>query len=141
MVIIADTREQRPYRFVGLPVVFATLHTGDYSIKGFEDRVSIERKEYGDFLNCVGREHKRFSAEMARILKFEFKVLIIEAEVRAIAEGQHPKSKVDPSAAIGMITRLSVQGIPVLCCADRALGESMTLRFLKRVYLTLRGIK
>lgn len=141
MVIAVDTREQRPYRFVGFPTIFTTLHTGDYSVKGFEEVVTIERKEYGDFLNCVGKSHRRFSAEMERLLGFKYKALVIEAEIRAIADGQHPKSRVDPNAAIGMITRLAVQGIPVMACGDRLLAEDMTLRFLKRVYLTLRGVQ
>ena len=48
LCIIQDTREQAPYTFACItppPLVeVATLASGDYSIKGLEDKVAIERK-------------------------------------------------------------------------------------------------
>ena len=57
MVIIRDTREQNGYTFGFLPqdqVKVATLPTGDYSIEGLEDQVTIERKSLADAFGTIG---------------------------------------------------------------------------------------
>lgn len=60
MRLIIDSREQAPYDFATYDVDTepGTLHTGDYSLAGFEDRVAIERKSLDDLIAClcVGRE-------------------------------------------------------------------------------------
>lgn len=83
--VIVDTREQHPYRFQGfepparyrrkdgtlppliVPIEQAALKSGDYSIKGYEDQVAIERKSLPDAYStfCWGRE--RFIRELERL--------------------------------------------------------------------------
>lgn len=143
LVVVVDTREQRPFLFPnsGIQVVSATLQTGDYSIKGYEASVAIERKEYGDFLSCVARQRTRFMAEMERLASFRHRALVIETDYSSIAQGAHPHSKVRPSSAVGTIVRLVALGIPVVTAWDRKGAEDFTLRLLKRIFLTLRGVK
>jgi len=45
-------------------VITATLPYGDYTIKGFEDRFSIERKQMSDFYTYIGKEHDRTGKKM-----------------------------------------------------------------------------
>lgn len=65
--VLVDTREQRPYSFLGLtanadkkslplvvPTVRGTLHTGDYSIVGMQDCL-VERKSKEDLWSSVAR--------------------------------------------------------------------------------------
>jgi len=43
--LIVDTREKTPWVFSSYDVISRKLNTGDYSIEGFEDVISIERKK------------------------------------------------------------------------------------------------
>ena len=66
-ILIQDTREQRPLftePLDGLVVVNGTLHYGDYSIKGFEDKFVIERKQMSDFYSYIGKERDRTTMKM-----------------------------------------------------------------------------
>ena len=61
--IVIDTREQAPWTFnkglvverfgAAFPTEVGTLDTGDYSVRGLEDRVRIERKSLDDFVRSV----------------------------------------------------------------------------------------
>jgi DNA excision repair protein ERCC-4 len=69
MKILIDTREQAPFIFMDYEVepVLATLPVGDYSLPGFEDRVSIERKSLNDLIGCLMNSIlERFDRELAR---------------------------------------------------------------------------
>jgi len=65
MQIIVDTREQSPYSFATITpppeTIRATLKTGDYSLAGYENKITIERKSlidaFGTFgEGCMGRD-------------------------------------------------------------------------------------
>ena len=76
--IVVDTREQAPW-FQGYPnVVVKKLDVGDYSLKGFEDEVAIERKSVTDLLGCIGKERRRFERELERMRGYRFKALVVE---------------------------------------------------------------
>ena len=82
MVIIVDTREQRPLFNTaripkGLTLTSGTLADGDYSIRGFEDKICFERKAADIFSYCSS-EHDKTVAKMKRFKEFEFVGLIIE---------------------------------------------------------------
>ena len=71
-VLLQDTREQRPL-FTripkGLTIQSATLHDGDYSIKGFEYLFCIERKNINDLFPYCSSERDRTVAKMHRFRK------------------------------------------------------------------------
>ena len=60
-VLVIDTRERNPLctAVKGLTVCRDTLKDGDYSIRGFEDRFAVERKQVSDFFSYIGRERKK----------------------------------------------------------------------------------
>ncbi len=62
----------------GLVIVRDTLHTGDFSIKGFENSICVERKAIGDLLNCLGGDRVRFKEQVRRLSKFERKWIFVE---------------------------------------------------------------
>lgn len=66
--IVVDTREQRPLRFGGLPVTSRKLDFGDYSLRGLECRVAVERKSMQDLWGTVSQSANldRFEREMDR---------------------------------------------------------------------------
>jgi hypothetical protein len=81
--VIKDTREQdgwffTPYdRCEGMEV--DTLHTGDYTLKGFEDVVCVERKaSVSEIATNLGKKKKAFYNEMERMRDFNFRYLLLE---------------------------------------------------------------
>jgi DNA excision repair protein ERCC-4 len=75
--IICDTREQLPL-WEDDEVVRAGLKTGDYSILGYENFVSIERKSLPDLFGTLGSGHLRFKKELERALKLKYFAIVIE---------------------------------------------------------------
>lgn len=81
--VIKDTREQDGWFFDaydrcdGMEV--ATMNTGDYTIKGFEDIVCVERKaSVVEIANNLGRNKKTFHNEMERMKDFNFRYMLLE---------------------------------------------------------------
>jgi len=81
--VIQDTREQdgwffSPYdKCEGMEV--GTLHTGDYTLKGFEDIVCVERKASpSEIANNFGKKKKAFYDEIERMRDFPFRFLLLE---------------------------------------------------------------
>ena len=106
MKIVVDTREQRPFDFkrYKIEVRRDTLSVGDYSIVGFEDRVSIERKELGDLINCLmGSNRARFERELQKLRFFEMKAVVVESYLVDIAQGRY-RSEMRPHAALQSIS-------------------------------------
>ena len=97
--VIKDTREQdgwffSPYdKCEGMEV--GTLHTGDYTLKGFEDIVCVERKaSVTELAMNLGRKKKAFYDEMERMKDFHFRFLILEFSASDVIE--YPMSLLDP---------------------------------------------
>lgn len=84
---LVDTREQAPLDLL-IPSEVAKLVTGDYTVKGLENLVCIERKSLPDLLGCIGRDRERFDKCIMRMRGYETKVLVIEASWSAIELGQ-----------------------------------------------------
>jgi ERCC4-type nuclease len=88
-VLVIDTREQdalfsKPPK--GLFIVRDTLKFGDYSIKGFENVIAVERKSIPDLFASLGRERDRFKRELEGLKLYRWKWLVIEGqELQAIA--------------------------------------------------------
>ena len=97
--VAIDTREQAPFLFHGfrvhghgssgdgrdsgnqplvIPTEIKTLKTGDYSIVGFEDQVTIERKSIDDAINTVVLERERFTRELERMESFHYAAVVVE---------------------------------------------------------------
>lgn len=82
MVILIDSREQRPLTFPKeLEVRRASLKTGDYTLEGFEDVVCVERK--GSVVEFAGNlmnrtDSARFRRELDRMQHFQYKYVILE---------------------------------------------------------------
>jgi ERCC4-type nuclease len=87
-ILIVDTREQHPFEFDGDDAFESIEHTkldqGDYSLKGLEHIVSIERKANVNeiYTNLSSQEARtRFYAEAQRLAeKVKFRFIIVEQE-------------------------------------------------------------
>lgn len=79
--ITIDTREALPLSFDGfrgVDTVRSGLRTGDYSIQGYEDQITFERKSVQDLVGTLTSGHTRFLREMERMRSFKAKYILIE---------------------------------------------------------------
>ena len=84
MIIKIDSREQLPYRF-DCPSEVGTVPTGDYSICGLENHVSIERKTIDDLVGCLSKGRDRFERELQRGKGLDYFALVCECSLQNIA--------------------------------------------------------
>jgi DNA excision repair protein ERCC-4 len=132
VVALVDTREQLPLDLSPLQVEPATLATGDYTLKGLESLVAVERKSLDDLLGCVGRERERFDKEVQRLLAYPVRVLVVESTWGEIELGQW-RSKVRPEAVIGSLLSWTAQGLPVHMAVDHRRAGQHVARLLFHV--------
>lgn len=118
---IIDSREQKPLELSPLNVEVSGLSTGDYSVRGLENIIAIERKSLDDAISCVGTQRDRFEREMMRLLAYPVRALVIESTWEEIEAGGW-RGKVTPSQALGSLLGWISSGIPVIMAGnhDRA---------------------
>lgn len=134
--IVADSREQAPFRFNGYPVevAVATLEAGDYSLAGFMRRVAVERKSLQDLVGCLGADRARFERELARLRAFDAAAVVVEAPVYALRSGRY-LGRLDAGAAWQSIIAFSMRyRVPILFCQDRADAEQVTFDLLRHYH-------
>jgi ERCC4-type nuclease len=116
LTAIVDTREQKPWH-LNMKMEKAALATGDYTIKGLESYVCVERKSLSDLVMCVGRERERFEKEMQRMLAYQRRYLVVEATWEDIEIGKW-RSKVSSNAVYGSLVGWAERGIHVCLQGD-----------------------
>jgi ERCC4-type nuclease len=117
LVAIVDSREQNPLDLQPLRQVTGTLTTGDYSLRGLESIIAIERKSLPDLLTCVGQERDRFHREVLRLLAYPVRALVVESTWPELERGQW-RSKVGSPAALGTVLNWVSLGLPVIMAGD-----------------------
>ena len=141
VVCLIDNREQRPLCLDPLRTESATLATGDYSLRGLEHHVCIERKSLDDLLGCVGRDRDRFERELQRMLAYPVRCLLVEATWAEIELGQW-RSKVTSSQAMGSLIGWAAMGIQIAMLGDHERAGQFASRLLytvaRRRYAELR---
>lgn len=129
ITIICDTREQRPFDFAPLRSEPGTLATGDYSIKGLENFIALERKSLGDLISCVGVERERFDRECQRLLAYQTRAIVVEAAWAELERGDW-RSQVTPQAAMGSVLGWMALGIPVVFAGSRGSAQTAAARIM-----------
>ena len=139
MVIIIDTREQRPWSFPPqINVEVATLHTGDYALKG-DQGFAIERKSGDDFCGTISTGWHRFCKELNRMDESHFvaKVIVVECDFETfcyrIRQGviippDHEHTKVSPQFVMKRIAQLLMRGVAVLFAGNANYASAIALR-------------
>ena len=94
--IVIDQQEKHPWTFDQytadsphngkrflIPTISQHLATGDYSLQGYERRISIERKNPEDALATCNplddERYERFKRELARMSEMDFGAVVVEA--------------------------------------------------------------
>ncbi len=143
VVCLVDTREQMPLDLAPLRTEPSTLPTGDYSLKGLEHVVCVERKSLDDLLGCVGHDRERFERELKRMLAYPVRVLLVEATWADIELGRW-RSKVTSSQAMGSLIGWAAMGIQLAMIGTHERAGQFTSRLLytvaRRRYAELRQL-
>jgi len=122
-VIVIDTREQTPLKFVHLESRVETLQTGDYSIAGLSELFAVERKTVSDFVACcVGENRERFERELHRLRGYRFKRIIVIGSELEIQQARY-QSRITPKAVFGTLSAFEVRyDCPVVFAASPELA-------------------
>ncbi|HWA99003.1 MAG TPA: ERCC4 domain-containing protein [Pirellulales bacterium] len=110
-------------------MIRGTLPTGDYSIRGLEQVVAIERKSEPDLLCCIGAERERFDREVQRLLAYPVRALVVESCWASMERGAW-RSSVTPAAAVGSLLGWVAAGLPVLMVGDHQTAGRYVSRLL-----------
>lgn len=138
--IIIDTREQCPFDFYhqtpNQPLTErGTLKTGDYSIKGLENKITIERKSLIDLFGSMGKGRRRLEAEFLRMSKFDYAAIVIESNLSNIFTNPPGRSKMNPKAVFRTLISWSVKyNVCVWPMWNREAAERVTYLLLKKYY-------
>lgn len=133
MKIIIDSREQKPFHFEGYQVEIetGTLPTGDYSVSGFIDRVSVERKNLGDLMGCLTHDRERFTRELERLRGYESVAVVVEEPFSFIASGRY-RSKMNPKNAVqSVVSIMQAYRMPFFFAENRIHAERFVFDFLR----------
>lgn len=145
--VLVSGAEQARYWFTGIqadakhkhrPLVINTewahLKTGDYTIKGMEDLVTVERKSVEDLLSTLAQGRDRFKREHERMAEMKSACVIIESTWPEILSGAWEHG-VSPKVAIRTWLSWSIQyGVPWYAVGPRRLAEVLTFRFLEKFW-------
>lgn len=135
-VIVVDTREKHPYMFGtnGLrSVVHSALPAGDYSLKGYETQIAIERKSIDDYVQTIIHSQDRFNRELTMLRSYPRAWIVVEGTLDDILQGRY-SSRAHPQSILALTTTIMTRhGIPVLFASDRSsalvLVESLLLQW------------
>jgi len=141
--IIVDTREQMSWEFGAHTTSREKLDTGDYSIKGLEHILAIERKQtIGEIANNI--TESRFPAFLKRMQSFPYKFMLMEFDLEdvynfpvgsEIPKRLWDKLRVSNNYILKCISRFQIEyGIHVVFCGDADNAEKMAVRTMRTVY-------
>jgi ERCC4-type nuclease len=154
LTVIRDTREKEPWpvensSFVA-NVIDTVLETGDYTLKGYEKILCIERKKsITEFANNVVQE--RFTAELVRMQKFKYRYLIFEFSLQSLLDyplkcGLPPDKiksiRVNARFLMRFVAEIQVKyGVHVLFCDGAKHAQYMAISLMRKVHENESGIK
>jgi ERCC4-type nuclease len=136
--IVVDTREQIPFDFVGCGcdavVTVKKLTTGDYSVAGLEDQITIERKSLAYLYGSCGKNgRERFEREIVRMAKFRYAAIVVEEQWGDILCRPPVRSKLPSKCLLASLMAWSVRfGIQIWPCPGVAAATKFTFRLLER---------
>ena len=142
MVIIIDSREQKPYTFPGYQTTVGTLPAGDYSIAGGKSglpapdyrSIVIERKTKSDAYCTIGQGRDRFTRELEKLATYRYSAIVLECSMSNFLI-QPPFSKLNAKSAINSLLAWSIRyGVHVWFADGRQMAQTLTLRLLEKFW-------
>ncbi len=142
--LIIDTRERNPL-FQGngnrkLKIIHTSLKHGDYSIRGMENKVTIERKQLSDLLSYVGKDRKNTERKLESLSSFYFKALVIEVKENELFN-LPDWTRISPEAIRGFLKSVRVKyDVHVFINHKRPVLERWILDHLTYAYIQMRKV-
>jgi len=135
MIVLIDTREKLPFQFGDdISTVRIKLEVGDYSLKGLEHLVAIERKSLDDFVNSTIHNRRRFTQNLMDLTRMDHKAIVVEASLRDVFAHRY-KSKTHNQAVFGIVAAISGKWkIPVFFWENHAYAQMMVEKYLKAIW-------
>lgn len=142
--ILQDTRENHPWNFEPadfFDVEVQKLDTGDYTIKGMEDILCIERKATSNEI-ATNICEMRFEREIERMLKFKHKFIICEFSYSTLLkypyESGIPQNRIlqvriHVNFILKKLFEYQTRGIHVLFCDNAKNASHAAFNIMKRV--------
>ena len=146
MDYIIDTREQKPLLLKNKndTAIFKCLKTGDYSLKGYENKIAIERKSLPDLFKTLGSGHKRFRLELERAKKLDYFAVIIEGSYQKIMNKKFKGSKyikINSSTISAILFTLHLKyGLNIFFATNR-LEAAKIVKEIFKSFIKLKKIK
>jgi ERCC4-type nuclease len=143
-IVLVDSREKYPFKLVDFHSNWiegekrVTLKTGDYSIVGMEKLIALERKSLSDVVNCTVGSRELFLKACARLSKFPWKAIIIEATYEDLKTPynmlENMETEVHPNAVCGTLDAVEAKyGIPIIYTSrHRALATEKAASWLSK---------
>jgi ERCC4-type nuclease len=129
LTALIDSREQQTVSLAPLPSEQASLPTGDYSIRGLEHVIAVERKSLPDLLAVCGRDRERFDREVQRLLAYPARCLVVEGSWADLLAGGW-RSELTPQQVIGSVTGWMASGLPVALVGSHEEAGKFIAKFL-----------
>ena len=144
--IIHDDREKTRFwdaKYLGKDFTCerSRLKTGDYTIHGMEDILCIERKN--SWLELAGnigtaKARKRFIAELQRMRKFPYRLLVVEDIIATIDTSRYRGNWTGARQIKDWLIRLPLEfGVPTMAVGARNYNKDIVRSILKK-YAELR---
>lgn len=148
--VIIDTREQAPFNFGGftgdkhedyreliVPTSVETLTTGDYSLRGFQDRITIERKSKNDLYSTLGAGRERFTREFERMNEMDFAAVIVEACWYELITDPPFASRLSPKVVYRTVIswQQRYRNVHWWFCKDKRFAEKTAFEILRKFYI------
>lgn len=146
--IVVDTREKKPWFFEEDEefeyVYYEKLEAGDYSIKGMEDIITIERKATADeLLGNFMTNKARIYAEIDRMRDYKLKFIVIEQDLADLLNtksyyiNKKKWNKRSPNMPIAIVMSnltdlMLLHGVQVIFAGSNA--QRISRRLLLRAY-------
>ena len=129
VLAVVDTREQLPLE-LPLRTITDTLPTGDYSVRGFEDLICVERKSLPDLIGCMTSGRKRFERELQRMKAYPSRCVVVEATWKQLLEGDYRSRITSEAATHSVVSWISSFAVPFLFVGNRTAASDAVAYFL-----------
>jgi len=139
-IAIVDTREQNPLsfrRFRGWfqKIEYRALKLGDYSVKGMEDTLAVERKDLADLIQSFTTNRAVFVARLRRMSELPHSLLVVTSSLTEI-KSEYPYRAANPNRITqSLIAVLTGLRLPFICTDTHQLGEEIVASYLYQTFL------
>jgi len=144
--IIIDTRERKPWSFTpetdNATATSGTLSTGDYSVRGYETKICVERKSLLDWVGTIVHHQERFRKEISRMKTYERSYIIIECTINDICERKYEVDgvhrNIEPKRIIEMTLGIMdyYPHVQIIFADDRYNGRCICRDILRQYWKT-----